>query len=588
MHPTERRQFRQGFWATTLGTLASRVLGMLRDATTANLLGLAAGGVMDAFVVAFRIANLSRRLLGEGALATSYLPVLAAELERDREAALGLAAAVLTRLAGVLTLLVLAGEAICGLLWIRSGPDARLLVGLTAALLPYLWFICLAAQLSATLHALGKFRLPALAATMLNLGWLAGAWWVAPYLAQTATGRAYALAGSIVVAGALQMVVQLAALGQLGRGWPTNKSRMSPFTMPFSIPFSVRDENSRLAWQRIMRPMGPIALALSVTQLSTLVDSSLAWLLTRPADGPGTIAWLPGGVAYPLQAGATAALYYAERFYQFPVGLLGVAAATVIFPQLSRHAARGDRAALAGDLTSGLRLVVCLALPATAGLVLLAEPLAQLVLGHGAFNAVDVARTASTTRAYAVGVAAYCALPLLLRGFYALGDARRPLYAAASALAINTVLDLALAWPLGESGFALATAISSLVQLLLLAASFSRRHAAIAWRELATGTLKATVATAASAAAVVFVCAITPAGGMGAVAIRLALATIAGGLAFFAALWGLDSDELAMLWPRASRRKATLPADSSASKASAPRPHMSAQRGARQVSSLAP
>jgi putative peptidoglycan lipid II flippase len=183
MHPTEQRTFRRGFWATTLGTLASRVLGMLRDATTANLLGLAAGGVMDAFVVAFRIANLSRRLLGEGALTTSYLPVLAAELERDREAALRLAAAVLTRLAAVLTLLVLAGEAICGLLWIHSGPeDVRLLIGLTAAMLPYLWFICLAAQLSATLQALGKFRLPALAATMLNLGWLAGAWWVAPYL----------------------------------------------------------------------------------------------------------------------------------------------------------------------------------------------------------------------------------------------------------------------------------------------------------------------------------------------------------------------------------------------------------------------
>jgi putative peptidoglycan lipid II flippase len=364
---------------------------------------------------------------------------------------------------------------------------------------------------------------------------------------------------------------------------------------PFSMPFSMRNENSRLAWQRIIRPMGPIALALSVTQLSTLVDSSLAWLLTRPADGPGTIAWLPGGVAYPLQAGATAALYYAERFYQFPVGLLGVAAATVIFPQLSRHAARGDRAALAGDLTSGLRLVVCLALPATAGLVLLAEPLAQLVLGHGAFNALDVARTASTTRAYAVGVAAYCALPLLLRGFYALGDARRPLYAAASALAINTVLDLALAWPLGESGLALATAISSLVQLLLLGVSFSRRHAAIAWRELGTGALKATVATAASAAAVVFVCAITPAGGMGAVAIRLALATIAGGLAFLAALWGLDSDELAMLWPRASRRKATSPSFNERVAAaeieqttSAARQRTPAQRGARQVSSLAP
>ncbi len=342
MHPNDRRQFRQGFWATTLGTLASRVLGMLRDATTANLLGLAAGGVTDAFVLAFRVANLSRRVLGEGALATSYLPILTAELQRDRQAALGLAAIVLARLAGVLTLLVLAGEAICGLLWIASSPgDNRLLVGLIAAMLPYLWFICLAAQLSATLQALGKFRLPALAATLLNLGWLAGAWWVAPHLAQTATGRAYALAGSIVVAGALQGSHSTGRT-RAGSACGLRSGLGLPNAAGESLAAAKCDENSRLAWQRIVRPMGPIALALSVTQLSTLVDSALAWLLTRPADGPATIAWLPGNLFYPLESGATAALYYAERFYQLPVGLLGVAAATVIFPQLSRHAARGD------------------------------------------------------------------------------------------------------------------------------------------------------------------------------------------------------------------------------------------------------
>ena len=423
MHPADRRQFRQGFWATTLGTLVSRVLGMLRDATTANLLGLAAGGVMDAFVLAFRIANLSPPLLGEGALATSYLPVMAAELDRDREAALGLAATVLTRLAGVLTLLVLAGEAICGLLWIHCGPgDARLLFGLFAALLPYLWFICLAAQLSATLQALGKFRLPALAATLLNLGWLAGnGGWRRSWLKPPRAGPTL---------------------------WPARSSPPEPFRPSCNSPrwaglvsvagrvvrrrqsagctaLSGRNERKTAAWHGRSHPTdgSDRAGTLAPNAFSTLVDSSLAWLLTRPVDGPGP---LPGFratwfIRYRLAPGGA---YYAERFYQLPVGLLGVAAATVIFPQLSRHAARGDRTALAGDLTSGLRLVVCLSLPAAVGLVLLAEPLARFVLEHGAFNAVDIARTAATTRAYALGVAAYCALPLLLRGFYAVGDAR--------------------------------------------------------------------------------------------------------------------------------------------------------------------
>jgi putative peptidoglycan lipid II flippase len=554
MHSDDRRQFRQGFWATTLGTLASRVLGMLRDATTANLLGLAAGGVMDAFALAFRIANLARRLLGEGALATSYLPVFTAELARDRDAALRLAAQVLVRLAGVLTLLVLAGEAICGLVWFGSGPGStRLLVGLTAAMLPYLWFMCLAAQLSATLHALGKFRLPALAATLLNVSWLVGAWWVAPHFAHSAVGRAYVLAGSIAVAGALQMGIQLAALGQLGMPSPKAWQRwFGRDKATKSADFVLDTEIASAAWKQIVRPMGPIALALSVTQLNTLIDSAVAWMLTRPIDGSATITWLPGNLVYPLTAGATAALYYAERFYQLPVGLLGVAAATVIFPQLSRHAARGDRAALAGDLSSGLRLVVCLSLPAAVGLTLLAEPLARLVLGHGAFNTADVVRTVGTTRGYAAGIVAYCTLPLLLRGFYAVGDARRPLGAAGAALAINTVLDLALAWPLGETGLALATAVAAVVQFLVLGVGFSRSYAALDWRRLAVGALKSAVATTALAATVLSITHLVPAGGTWPTTVQLVVATVGGGLAFLTVLWLLGSDELATIWPASS------------------------------------
>jgi len=548
MDPHERRQFRRGFWATALGTLASRVLGMLRDAATANLLGLAVGGVMDAFVLAFRLANLFRRLLGEGALASSFLPVLAAELERDREAALTLAAALLARLAGLLALLVLAGEALCGLAWMWAGPgEGRLLVGLLAALLPYLWFICLAAQLAVTLQALGKFRLPAMAATLLNVGWLAGAWWLAPLVAQTATARALVLAGSIVAAGALQAAIQWVALERIGL--PIRRKSSSK---QFSAAAN-RDTVNGDHWQRVLRPMGPIALALSVTQLSTLVDGWLAWLLTRPASGSETVDWVPGGPAYPLACGATAALYYAERFYQLPVGLLGVAVATVIFPQLSRHAARGDRGALARDVTSGLRLVVCFSLPATVGLVLLAEPLARLLLEHGAFHAGDVARTAAATRAYAWGIVAYCALPVVLRGFYALADARRPLAAAVLALAINAGLDVLLAWPLGEAGLALATAFSSTVQLVLLAMSFSSRHAWLDWRALAVGGGKAVAATGAMALAVVLVLDIVPGADRTMVALQVILATTAGGATFLVSLRVLGSDDLALIWPSGKR-----------------------------------
>ena len=396
-----------GFWATSLGTLASRILGLLRDVATASLLGLAAGGVTDAFVLAFRLPNLLRRLLGEGALASSYLPVLAAELERDRARAQALATAVVAGLAAALTGVLLVGECLCGLVWIESAdPALRLLVGLTATMLPYLWFVCLAAQLAATLQALSRFSVPALAAAVMNIGWLVGAWWIAPAVSTDKTTQAYALAGCVVAAGALQAAVQLAALRRAGFAW-------------------------RIDWRasaepglRVLRALGPLAIALGVTQINTLVDSLVAWGLTAPARaatidaaaaGSATIDWLPGGIEYPLRTGATAALYYAERFYQFPVGLLGVAVATAIFPLLSRHAAHGRRGQLGSDLVGGLRLVCFTSLPAAVGLMLLAKPLTAPLFEHGAFTADDAARTARTTAGYALGICAYAMLPVLAR-----------------------------------------------------------------------------------------------------------------------------------------------------------------------------
>ncbi len=385
--------FLQGFWPTSLGTLASRVLGLLRDMATAALLGLANGGVMDAFVLAFRLPNLLRRLLGEGALASSYLPVLVAELERDRARAVQLATAVVTWLAGCLAVLLILGEACCAGAWCWSAdPPWRLLIGLTAAMLPYLWFICLAAQLSATLHALSRFSLPAMAAGLLNVGWLAGAWWIAPAVSTNKMVQAYALAGCVVAAGALQAGVQLPLLWRLGFRWRLDLRA------------------SREPCRKIMRSMIPLSLALSVTQINTLIDSLVAWGLTAPA-GAAQIGWLPGGAPYPLHAGATAALYYAERFYQLPVGLLGVAVATAIFPLLSRHAAQGRHRELGADLVRGLRLICFTALPAAIGLILLARPLARLLLEHGAFSAADAARTAQTTVAYSLGVWAYSPCP---------------------------------------------------------------------------------------------------------------------------------------------------------------------------------
>ncbi len=190
-----RRGFVAGFWATGLGTLASRALGLLRDMATASLLGLGETAVMDAFVIACRIPNSFRRLFGEGALAACYLPVLAERLdgrqESDRQRGWQFASVVFTWLSLGMAGLIVLGQLCCAAGWLAWGGDAstRLVLGLTATLLPYAGMICLAAQLAATLQALSRFSVPALGPVLLNVCWLGGAWWLAPRATGDRAGR---------------------------------------------------------------------------------------------------------------------------------------------------------------------------------------------------------------------------------------------------------------------------------------------------------------------------------------------------------------------------------------------------------------
>jgi putative peptidoglycan lipid II flippase len=254
----------------------------------------------------------------------------------------------------------------------------------------------------------------------------------------------------------------------------------------------------------VRRGMIPTTLALTATQLNTLSDSLVAWALAAPPDGEQTIAWL-GNVRFPMEQGAAAAIYFGERLYQFPLGLIGIAAATVVFPMLSRHAARGDRQAIGRDMTLGLRMVLWAAIPCAVGLVVLAEPITRLLFHHGRFTEHDVLRTARMTAVYGAGVWAYCSLPVLVRGFFALSDRRGPLRVALGAVALNLVLDLTLIWPLAETGLAAATAISAALQAVALAVVFSQKHVRLDWRPLGGTVLRAVVGSASMAIVGIFV-----------------------------------------------------------------------------------
>jgi putative peptidoglycan lipid II flippase len=400
-------------------------------------------------------------------------------------------------------------------------------------MLPYMLFICLAAQIAATLHALSHFGLPALVPTVLNIAWLFGALVVAPRYAPDREAQAYVLAVSILLAGLLQVGVQLPVL------------RAKGFRFDYNWPAS------RTGMLRIVRSMGPMVLGLMITQINTLSDSLIAWGLARSSGGPERIAWLAGGVRYPMEQGAAAAVYYGERLYQFPLGILGIAVATAVFPLLSRRAARGDRHRLGTDLTLGLRLVICLGVPAGIGLVVLAEPLARLLFQRGQFTAEDTLRTARMIACYASGVWAYCALPVVVRGYYALDDRTTPVRIGLVAVGVNLLLNLVLIWPLAEAGLAVATSVAAALQLLLLMAAFSRHRSSLGWRSLAATAARAVAATLPMAIAVYLVSTWLPSNaGLSGKLLQVILPLTAGVVVYAATYRALGGQEIKMLLTR--------------------------------------
>ena len=452
---------------------------MIRDMAIASLLGL--GGVMDAFALAFRLPNLFRRLLGEGALAASYLPVFTAHLERDARSGWQLASVLLTRLAVLLTVLLLIIEAVCwGVGTSAADENLRLLAGLSAVMMPFMVFICLTAQLSATLHALRYFALPAITPILLNITLLVGAWGLAPYFSDDQAKQAYVLAGCVLLAGVVQFFTLVFPLRKAG------------FKYEYNLPAA------KAGLGEVTAAFLPMFFGLAVTQLNTLADSVIAWTLSAAKNSEGLlpmIAWLPGEMRYPMADGAVSTIYYGERLYQFPLGILGVALATVTFPLFSRHAARGERELLGQDLTLALRLVVLWGLPASAGLWLMAEPIAALLFERGEFTADDTFRTAEVIRAYGLGVWAFCAVPVLVRAYYAVGKQTTPVWIGAGMCVANICLNLLLIWSMAESGLALATTITSAGQVMLLLLLAPRRVGPIHWRELSNTLFSSAIAT---------------------------------------------------------------------------------------------
>ena len=469
--PSPATQDLRNVWAgmrlVSLWTLLSRILGLVRDMAMASCFGNAA--VLDAFTVAFRVPNMARRLFGEGALTAVFLPSLVSELEdRGPQAGWKLASCMLTRLMLGLTVVVVVGELVLGAMLLAwpMGADGELLIGLTAVMLPYLILICVAAQIGSILHGFDQFGWPAFLPVILNTVWLACLAVIVPHFISPIT-RIYWVAASIVVAGVLQLLFLFPRLRRLG------------------FRFVSADANARRRVKQILQAMLPVLFGLSITQFNTLADSLIAWGLTSvPDDSP-----------LHLETGTASALYFGQRLYQFPLGVFGIALGTALFPRLSRHAARQDMRSLQSDLCLGLRLVIGIGLPASLGLVLLAEPLTSLLFVRGEFTVADGRTTAGMIACYGTGVWAYCGLLIVTRAFYAVDDRITPLRIGMFAVAVNLPLNFLLIVAVGSRGLALSTAGTAALQIAGAAVCVQRHVGNLPWLELGSCVMKSATAT---------------------------------------------------------------------------------------------
>lgn len=417
-------------------TMASRVLGLLRDILLFALLGV--GAVNSAFILAFTLPNLFRRLLGEGALTSAFIPVLAEAVEREgREAGHALLNAVLVRLAVVLGMIVILGWVLLIPMHALDGLADRFHLGATfsAILLPYVVLICLAAMLGAALNVERRFLWPALSAVWLNLAMI-GALAAGAFLPEGETQRrALWLCAGVLFGGGLQLVVP--ALDLARRGWrPSPRGERSP----------------RLG--RVFALLVPGLLGAAIFQINILVSRLLA---------------------FSLDDDASAILYLSARLVELPLGVFAIAVSTVLFPEMARLRARVDDGGLARTYGAGLRMVFLITVPAAVGLAVLAEPILHLLFAWGRFGGAEVAATQWPLVISACGIPFYAWMGLSVRGFHAFQDMKTPVRLGAFNLVVNLVLSLVLMGPFGVSGLALANVVSSGLHAVLLEISLRRR-----------------------------------------------------------------------------------------------------------------
>ena len=451
-------------------TAASRVLGLIREQVLAWLFGASASPAMDAYNVAFRIPNLLRDLFAEGAMTSAFVPTFTRTLTTaGKEAAwrvgnLVMNALIIATTIPVVLAIVFAPE-ITG--WIAPNyanvpGKIELTTDLTRIMLPFLTMLAVATAMMGMLNSLRRFFVPSLSPAMFNVASIFSAIAIVPLMPRFGLHPIVGIAIGTLLGG----------LGQIAMQWPALRAegfRYQPIV-------SFRDPTVR----EILRLMGPATIGVAAVQINVTVNTYLAQYQEQ-----GAVTWLG----------------FAFRLMYLPIGIFGVSIATASIPDISRQAALEDLASIRSTVSRAFRMMLMLNVPATVGLMVLAEPIVGMIYQRGAFIPADTAATAAALMFYAPGLLGYSAVKVASPTFYALGNSRTPVIVSIASVLINLVLNIVLVRVMGFSGLALGTAIAAVFNAALLVWLLRARLGGLEGRRLGIATAKITIAAAAMGAA---------------------------------------------------------------------------------------
>lgn len=451
----EKKEIVRATGVVSSATLMSRVLGLIRDMVISGYFG--AGIATDAFFIAFTIPNLLRRLLGEGSLTVSFIPVYTEYLTHQPQEAPRVVHVTTTTVTLLLFILTIMGIILTP--WIikfqafgwKDPSLIKLTILLTRICFPYLLFIGLVALAMGILNSQRHFAAPALAPCLLNISIIASVFLLAPKV----NPPVLTLGLGVFLGGITQLLLQL------------------PFLHARGITFKIDFDLHHPALRRIALMMAPMMMGIAAFQFNQVINRFLASFLPQ------------GSISY---------LYYADRIFEFPLGLFAIALGVAVLPSFSRLVAEGRTEEFKEEVNFALRMILFITIPAMVGLIILRVPILNLIFQHGVFTYHSTTMSAQALLFYSLSIWAFGGINVLSRAFYALEDAKTPVKVAIMALVANFLLGVVLMHPLRHAGLALANSLSAMLNVALLAHFFHRKTAGLHWGELSVSILKIVLA----------------------------------------------------------------------------------------------